>query len=90
MQSSKTYKHKKRREKKKMKINGNFILGVAMIVIAVMMEIFWFQTGSDSLGVFSLIAALAASGALARFIRLDYETTDVRFRKTLKVMGLEI
>jgi len=73
-----------------MKINGNFILGVAMIVIAVMMEIFWFQTGSDSLGVFSLIAALAASGALARFIRLDYETTDVRFRKTLKVMGLEI
>jgi len=72
-----------------MKINGNFILGVAMIAIAVLMEVFWFQTGADALGVFSLIAALAASGALARFIRLDYETTDVRFRKTLKVMGLE-
>lgn len=72
-----------------MKINGNFILGVAMIAIAVLMEIFWFQTGADALGVFSLIAALVASGALARFIRLDYETNDVRFRKTLKVMGLE-
>ena len=72
-----------------MKINGNFILGVAMIAIAVLMEVFWFQTSADALGVFSLIAALAASGALARFIRLDYETTDGRFRKTLKVMGLE-
>ena len=73
-----------------MKINGSFILGVAMIVFAVLMEVFWVQTGADVLGIFSLIAALAASGALARFIRLDYETTDVRFRKTLKVMGLEI
>ena len=73
-----------------MKINSSFILGLAMIVLAVLMEVFWFDTGAEALGIFSLLAALAASGALARFIRLDYETTDVRFRKTLRVMGLEI
>ena len=73
-----------------MKINSSFILGLAMIVLAVLMEMFWISTGAEALGVFSLIAALVASGALARFIRMDYETSDIRFRKTLKVLGLEV
>jgi hypothetical protein len=73
-----------------MKINSSFILGLAMIILAVLMEVFWINTGAEVLGIFSLLAAITASGALARFIRLDYETSDVRFRKTLKVMGLEI
>ena len=73
-----------------MKINSSFILGLAMIILAVLMEVFWINTGAEVLGIFSLLAAITASGVLARFIRLDYETSDVRFRKTLKVMGLEI
>ena len=73
-----------------MKINTSFILGLAMIILAVLMEVFWINTGAEVLGIFSLLAAITASVALARFIRLDYETSDVRFRKTLKVMGLEI
>ena len=73
-----------------MKINSDFILGLAMIILAVLMEVFWINTGAEALGIVSLLAAITASGALARFIRLDYETSDVRFRKTLKVMGLEI
>lgn len=73
-----------------MKINSSFILGLAMIILAVLMEVFWINTGAEVLGISSLLAAITASGALARFIRLDYETSDVRFRKTLKVMGLEI
>lgn len=73
-----------------MKINSSFILGLAMIILAVLMEVFWINTGAEALGIASLLAAITASGALARFIRLDYETSDVRFRKTLKVMGLEI
>ena len=73
-----------------MKINSSFILSLAMIILAVLMEVFWINTGAEALGFFSLLAAITASGALARFIRLDYETSDVRFRKTLKVMGLEI
>ena len=73
-----------------MKINSSFILGLAMIILAVLMEVFWINTGAEVLGIFSLLAAITASGPLARFIRLDYETSDVRFRKTLKVMGLEI
>ena len=73
-----------------MKINSSFILGLAMIILVVLMEVFWINTGAEVLGIFSLLAAITASGALARFIRLDYETSDVRFRKTLKVMGLEI
>ena len=73
-----------------MKINSSFILGLAMIILAVLMEVFWINTGAEVLGIFSLLAAITASGALARFIRLDYETSDVRFRKTLKVMGLPI
>ncbi len=73
-----------------MKINRSFILGLAMIILAVLMEVFWINTGAEVLGIFSLLAAITASGELARFIRLDYETSDVRFRKTLKVMGLEI
>ena len=72
-----------------MKINGSFILGVVMIVVAVLMELFWISTGAMALGVFSLIAALTASGALARFIRLDYASSNDRLRKFLTVAGLE-
>ena len=72
-----------------MKINGSFILGVAMIAVAVLMELFRISTGAMALGVFSLIAALTASGALARFIRLDYASSNDRLRKFLTVAGLE-
>ena len=73
-----------------MKINSSLILGLAMIVLAVLMEVFWINTGAEALGIFSLLAALTASGALARFIRLDYETSNVKLRKFLKVTGLEV
>ena len=73
-----------------MKTNSSLILGLAMIVLAVLMEVFWINTGAEALGIFSLLAALTASGALARFIRLDYETSNVKLRKFLKVTGLEI
>jgi hypothetical protein len=72
-----------------MKINGSLLLGVAMIVVTVLMEIFWINTGAAALGIFSLLAAFAASGALARFIRLDYASSDSRLRKFLTVAGLE-
>ena len=72
-----------------MKINGSFILGMAMTVIAILMELFWFQTGADSLGVITLMAALTASCAFARFIRLDYASSNDRLRKFLTVVGLE-
>ena len=73
-----------------MKINSSLILGLAMIILAVLMEVFWINTGAEALGIFSLLAALTASGALARFIRLDYETSNVKLRKFLKVTGLEV
>ena len=73
-----------------MKTNSSLILGLAMIVLAVLMEVFWVNTGAEALGIFSLLAALTASGALARFIRLDYETSNVKLRKFLKVTGLEV
>lgn len=73
-----------------MKTNSSLILGLAMIVLAVLMEVFWINTGAEALGIFSLLAALTASGALARFIRLDYETSNVKLRKFLKVTGLEV
>ncbi len=73
-----------------MKTNSSLILGLAMIVLAVLMEVFWVNTGAEALGIFSLLAALTASGALARFIRLDYETSNVKLRKYLKVTGLEV
>ena len=72
-----------------MKTLNSFILGVAMIVVSVLMEIFWINTGAETLGIFSLLAALAASGSLARTIRLDYASADNRFRKLLTVTGLE-
>ena len=73
-----------------MKTNSSLILGLAIIVLAVLMEVFWINTGAEALGIFSLLAALTASGALARFIRLDYETSNVKLRKFLKVTGLEV
>ena len=73
-----------------MKTNSSLILGLAMIVLAVLMEVFWINTGAEALGIFSLLAALTASGALARFIRLDYETSNVKLRKFLKVTGLKV
>ncbi len=72
-----------------MKINGSFILGVAMSAVAILMEIFWISTGAVVLGVFSLLAALAASCALARTIRLDYVSSDTGLRRFLTVTGLE-
>ena len=72
-----------------MNISKNAILGAAMIVVAILMEVFWIRTGSTALGVFSLAAAFIASGALARFIRSDYASSDVRLRRFLTVTGLE-
>ena len=72
-----------------MKTYKSFILGIAMIAISVLMEVFWINTGAETLGVFSLLAALVASGALARFIRLDYVSANDRLRKFLTVTGLE-
>ena len=72
-----------------MKINKNAILGAAMIVVAILMEVFWIRTDSTGLGVFSLAAAFIASGALARLIRFDYASSDVRLRRFLTVTGLE-
>ena len=50
---------------------------------------FGISTGAASLGVFTLIVALIASGALARSIRIDYESGSKRLRKFLVVTGLE-
>ena len=72
-----------------MKINKNAILGAAMIAVAILMEVFWIRTDSAALGVFSLAAAFTASGALARLIRSDYASSNVRLRKFLTVTGLE-
>ena len=72
-----------------MKINGNLILGTLLIALAILLEVFWFQTGAAVLGAFTFILALSASGAFARAIRLDYETSDRKLRKFLTVVGLE-
>ena len=72
-----------------MKINGAFILGAAMIAVTILMEVFWINTGAAALGILSLLAALVASGALARYIRLDYASSNIRLRKFLTVTGLE-
>ena len=72
-----------------MKINGALLLAVAMIAVAILTEVFWIQTGAAALGILSLLAALTASGALARVIRLDYASADLRLRKFLTVTGLE-
>ena len=72
-----------------MKINKSFILGVALIIVSVLMEMFWINTGAVALGFLTLIAALGASGALARCIRLDYPASNARLRKFLTVTGLE-
>ena len=67
----------------------NLILGSLMMVVAILLEIFWIQTGAVALGVFSLIAALVASGLFSRVIRMDYKSSDARIGKLLAVMGLE-
>ena len=72
-----------------MKINGAFILAVAMIAVTILMEVFWINTGATALGILSLLAAFTASGALARYIRLDYTSSNIRLRKFLTVTGLE-
>ena len=72
-----------------MKINGTFIFGAAMIAVTILMEIFWINTEAAALGILSLLAALTASEALARFIRLDYASSNARLRKFLTVTGLE-
>ena len=73
-----------------MKINGSFILGTAMLALAILMELFWIQTGSTVLGALSLILMLVSSGAFSRFIRLDYQTENCALRKFLTVVGMEI
>ena len=67
----------------------NLILSIAMIFVAVLMEFFWTQTGSDVLAVFSLAAALVSAAAMARAIRLDYTSSNSSIRKFLTVTGLE-
>ena len=65
------------------------ILSIAMIIIAILMEFFATQTASDVLALFALVAALTASGAMARAIRLDYTSSNSSIRKFLTVTGLE-
>ena len=72
-----------------MKINKDFIIGVLLIAAAILLEVFWIQTGATALGVFTLAAALIASGAFARAIPLDYTASDSKLRKFLNVVGLE-
>lgn len=72
-----------------MKTNGSLILGVAMTFLCVLMEIFWIQTGSSILGGFSVLLMLAASGALARTVRLDYASGNPALRKFLTTVGME-
>ena len=36
-----------------MKTNSSLILGLAMIVLAVLMEVFWINTGAEALGIVS-------------------------------------
>ncbi|MBR5932290.1 MAG: hypothetical protein IKZ95_09755 [Lachnospiraceae bacterium] len=72
-----------------MKINKDFIIGVLLIAAAILLEVFWIQTGATALGVFTLVTALIASGAFARAIPLDYTASDSKLRKFLTVVGLE-
>lgn len=72
-----------------MKINKDFIFGVLLIAAAILLEVFWIRTGATALGVFTLVAALVASGAFARAIPQDYTASDSKLRKFLTVVGLE-
>ena len=70
-------------------IYKNIIFGALFLSAAILLEFFWISTGTASLGVFTLIVALIASGALARSIRIGYETNNKRLRKFFTVTGLE-
>lgn len=70
-------------------IYRNILFGVLFLAAAILLEFFWISTGAASLGVFTLIVALIASGALARSIRIDYESGSKRLRKFFTVTGLE-
>ena len=70
-------------------IYKNIILGALFLSAAILLEFFWISTGAVSLGVFTLIVALIASGALAQSIRIGYETNNKRLRKFFTVTGLE-
>ena len=72
-----------------MKNNGKIIISALLIASAILLEVFWIQTSSTVLGVFSLIVALVASGALARTITLDYASGNAKLRKYLNIIGLE-
>ena len=72
-----------------MKTNKNIILGTLLITLAILLEVFWIQTGATALGVFTLVIALFASGVYARAIPLDYTASDSSLRKFLNVVGLE-
>ena len=70
-------------------IYKNILFGALLLAAAILLEFFWISTGAVSLGVFTLIIALIASGALARSIRIGYETNRQRLRKFFTVTGLE-
>ena len=70
-------------------IYKNILFGALLLAAAILLEFFWISTGAVSLGVFALIIALIASGALARSIRIGYETNSQRLRKFFTVTGLE-
>ena len=57
-------------------IYKNILFAVLFLAAAIILEFFWFSTGAASLGVFTLIVALIASGALARSIRTGYEANS--------------
>ena len=67
----------------------NIFLAAAMLILTVMFEAFCFSTGSDVLGIISLFTAMAATAAMSRIIRLDYQTRSQTLRKYLVITGLE-
>ena len=70
-------------------IYKNILFGALFLATAILLEFFWLSTGAVSLGVFTLIIALIASGTLARSIRIGYQTNSKRLRKFFTVTGLE-
>ena len=70
-------------------IYKNILFGALLLATAILLEFFWISTGAVSLGVFTLLIALIASGTLARSIRIGYGTNSKRLRKFFTVTGLE-
>ena len=67
----------------------NILFGVLFLTAAILLELFWFSTGAESLGFFTLIFTLISSGFLVRSICTDYQTSNQKLRKFFTITGLE-